>query len=178
MKAFSTVLGMISGLALLAVLLAGGYFLFKYVVNIFDTLGPQYGTIAAIASIVVVLCAVIIAGGLRARCTNEGLSVKSNVYERLVVFLSDLLRRNTTGEEGQADEGELIKLEQLLVLYGGPKVITTYLKIRRKIRDEKKEGSETMALLNKLVLAMRADLGRRELNLKEKDILDLLLGRS
>ncbi|TWU52085.1 hypothetical protein B188_00320 [Candidatus Brocadiaceae bacterium B188] len=35
-----------------------------------------------------------------------------------------------------------------------------------------------MVLLNKLVLAMRADLRRRELNLKERDVLDLLLGRS
>ncbi|MDR4498734.1 MAG: hypothetical protein MRK02_12570 [Candidatus Scalindua sp.] len=174
MKAFGTFLGMILGLALLA----GGYFLFKYVVNIFDTLGPQYETIAAIASIVVVLCTVIIAGGLRARCTNEGSAVKTNVYERLAIFLADELRKDRTGEEGLADEGELIKLEQLLVLYGGPKVITTYTQIRRTIRDKKKEGSETMALLNKLVLAMRADLKRRELNLKEKDVLDLLLGRS
>ncbi|MBW7899571.1 hypothetical protein B188_00310 [Candidatus Brocadiaceae bacterium B188] len=121
MKAFSTVLGMISGLALLAALLASGYFLFKYVVNIFGMLGPQYKTIVAIASIIVLLCAVIIAGGLRVRCTSEGLAVKTNVYARLAVFSADLLRRNTTGGEGLVDEGELIKLEQLLALYGAQK---------------------------------------------------------
>lgn len=32
-----------------------------------------------------------------------------------------------------------------------------------------------MVLVNKLVLAMRADLKRREVKLKEKDVLDLLL---
>ncbi|NUO09036.1 MAG: hypothetical protein HUU08_10215 [Candidatus Brocadia sp.] len=178
MKAFGIFLGTIISLALLAALLVGGYFLFKYVVGVFDTLGPQYETIAAIASIVVVLCAVIIAGGLRSRCPNEGLAVKVNVYERLAVFLADQLKRDKTDEEVRADKGELIKLEQLLVLYGGPKVITTYMQMRRIIREEKKEGGETMALLNKLALAMRADLKRRELNLKEKDVLDLLLGRS
>lgn len=175
MKAFGTFLGMILGVALLV---AGGYFLFKYVVGVFDTLGPQYKTIAAIASVVAIMCAVIIASRLRVRYNSEGSAVKANVYERLAVFLADQCRKEKTVEEGRADEDELIKLEQLLVLYGGTKVITTYMQIRRTIREERKERSETMALLYKLVLAMRADLGRRELNLKEKEVLDLLLGRS
>lgn len=179
MNRFSTFLGIIFGLALLAVFLTGGYFLFEYVASLFGTLEPQYKTIAAIASIVVVLwCAVIIAGGLRVRCTSEGSTVKAGVYERLAVFLADQLRRDRASEEWRADEGEIKKLEQLLALYGGPKVITAYMQIRRTIREERKEGSETMALLNKLVLTMRAYLGRRELNLKEKDVLDLFLGRS
>ncbi len=38
MKAFGTFLGMIFGFALLV---AGGYFLFKYIVGVFDTLGAQ-----------------------------------------------------------------------------------------------------------------------------------------
>lgn len=178
MNRFSTFLGIIFGLALLAVFLTGGYFLFEYVASLFGTLEPQYKTIAAIASVVAIMCAVIIASRLRVRYNSEGSAVKANVYERLAVFLADQLRRDRASEEWRADEGEIKKLEQLLALYGGPKVITAYMQIRRTIREERKEGSETMALLNKLVLTMRAYLGRRELNLKEKDVLDLLLGRS
>jgi len=171
MKAFGTFLGVILGLALLAALLAGGYALFSYVVNLFDVLGPQLEPIVAIASIVALLCAVIIAGGLRARLTNDGAVVqKSNVYERLVLLYADRLM----GAEGKMDEQELVKLEQLLALYGSPKVIDVYMELRRAGQHAEKEA---MGLLNKLVMAMRADLGRRDLSVKERDLLDLLVGR-
>jgi hypothetical protein len=179
MKTFGTFLGTLLGLALLAAFLTGGYFLFKYVANLFGTLEPQAETIVMIAAIVAFLCAAIIASGLKARCTNEGATVqKAAVYERLAAFRADQLKREKTGAEGRADDSELVKLEQLLALHGSPKVIKAYMELRQIGREAEKENSEILGLMNKLVLAMRADLGRKELNVKEKDIYDLLLGRS
>ncbi|HEY6871627.1 MAG TPA: hypothetical protein VI298_02745 [Geobacteraceae bacterium] len=178
LKIFSTVLGMILGLAFLTALLTGGYFLFKYIVSVFDTLGPQVGTLAAIASVVAVLCAVIIAGGL-ARCTNEGASVaKAQVYERLAALLADQLGKEKFYEDDRAATSELVKLEQSLALHGSSKVIASYMQLRLAMGEGGKEGSEGLELLNKFVLAMRADIGRREMNIKEKDISALLMGRS
>ncbi len=172
MKRFGTFLGTIIGLALLAALLVGGYLLFRYVVGVFDTLDPQVETIVAIASIVALLCAVIISGGSKSCCSNDGASAqRSDVYERLALFCANRLK---AGAEALADDRDLATIEQLFALHGNTKVISVYLELRRTMR----EGEKEVGLLNKLILAMRADLGRRELNLKEKDILDLLLGRS
>ena len=67
MKILSSFLGLVFGLALLAALLAGGYFLFRYVADGFATLEPTVATLTAIASVVALLCATIVANGLKAR---------------------------------------------------------------------------------------------------------------
>ena len=71
MKAFSSFLGLIFGLALLAGLLAGGYFLFIYVAELFHALEQQLAAIMAIASMVALLCAILMAGGLKSRNPKE-----------------------------------------------------------------------------------------------------------
>ena len=67
MKPSGTLLGTVFGLGLLAAILAGVYLLLKYVVHVFASLEPQTESLAAIASAVALLCAVIIAEGLKAR---------------------------------------------------------------------------------------------------------------
>ena len=63
----NTFLEILFGLVLLLTLLAGAYFLFKYVAKVFATLDPQVETLPAIATVVAVLCAVVVAEGLKAR---------------------------------------------------------------------------------------------------------------
>jgi len=179
LKNISTILGMILALAVLAVALAGMYFLFRYIVDVFGTLEPQVKTLAAIASVVAVLCAVLVAGGLKARRASENETVpKANLYEELAAFWADQLTQEKAETAAQVDASKGVRLEQHLALYGSPKVITAYLQLRRSVSETGKEGNETAGLLTKLVQAMRADLGRKEQNIKEKDILELLLGNS
>ena len=180
MRIFSTFIGMIFGLALLVVFLAGGYFLFKYIASVFATLEPQVETLAAIASVVAVLCAVIIAEGLKARGQNEHHSIatseKAKIYERLLFLCCEQLKRHGNRDEPAAD-AELVKLEQLLALHGSVKIITAYDKLRRLAKRAGKPGDTAPALLSKLLMEMRGDLGRTEFIRKENDLLDLLLGR-
>jgi len=180
MKAFSTFLGIVFGLALLAALLAGGYFLFRYVVDLFATLEPTVATLTAIASVVALLCAIIVAGGLKTRGQQDqrvGTRVeKTRLYEQLLSFCGEQLQGQKSTEELAADSA-LVHLRQLLILHGSPKVITAYLDLQRQARQEGKQGDEIPALLNNLVAAMREDLGQTSLNLKENDLLDLLRGR-
>lgn len=173
MKAFGTLLGIIVGLALLTALLVSGYFLFNYIANVFGTLDTQVGTMTAIASVVALLCATIIAGGFRAHSSSESTaSQKVNVYERLVLLCADRLK---TGTKERMEEGELIKLEQLLSLHGSHKVISAYMHLRKTMQGGGQAGDESLSHFNKLVLAMRADLGRNDFNIKDMDILDLLV---
>ena len=186
MKTFSTFLGIVFGIAILAALLAGGYFLFiyavdafNYMVNAFGTLEPQLKAITIIASVIALLCALIIASGLKKvrsqKESSSGKTVeKAKIYERLLAFWCEQLKKQTGGEESVA-HSELIKLEQLLALHGSPKVITAYAKLRRLESSEGKPDDELPELLKKLVLEMRRDLGRMEFNLKKNDLLDLLL---
>lgn len=165
---------------MLLAFLAGGYFLFKYVANIFATLEPQVETLAAIASIVAVLCAGIVAGGLKARTQEEHGSIatlrKAKIYERLLSLGCEQLKRQGNGDE-QAVNAELVKLEQLLALHGNAKVISAYDKLQRSAKQDGAPSDKAAALLSKLLMEMRGDLGRTEFIRKENDLLDLLLGR-
>lgn len=165
MEPRGTFLGTAFGLALLIALVAGAYLLLKYVGNVFAALPPQVETLAVITSVVALLCAVIIAEGLKARPNGtQAIAVAQRIatYERLLLCWS----RN-----GQA--GELLQLEQALALHGSSKVISAYLKLRRAAKHD---AGAAAPLLNALVVEMRGDLGRTELIRKEDDLSELLSG--
>lgn len=177
MKNVSTLLGVMFALALLATLLSGTYFLFEYIESLFGALEPQLKTIVIIATVVAFFCAAIIASGLKAGIPNSVSAVKENLYQQLLVHWSDLLKGESGGEVRVAD-GELIALEQRLALHANPKVIAVYINLQKSAVQEGKLGDESRELLKKLLLEMRADIGRTEFNLNKNDLLDLLLGRA
>ena len=180
MKALGAFLGLVFGLALLAGLLAGGYFLFRYVADVFATLEPTVATLTAIASVVALLCAIIVAGGLKTRSQKDqsvGTCVeKTRLYEQLLSFCGEQLQGQKSTEELAADSA-LINLRQLLTLHGSPKVITAYMNLRKLAGQEGMPGDESHDLLKNLLVEMRADIGRRDSNINKNDLLDLLLGR-
>lgn len=173
MRERSTFLGMVFGLALFSALLMACYLLFSSIVNSLSPLEPQVKTITAIASVVALLCALIVASGLKARGQGENNSrvVKNaHIYER---FLS--LWHNSLNRQEWEINSETTNLEQLLALYGSPRVITAYVNLKRRIKQEGESGDDILTLFNRLIMEMRLDLGQTELNLKENDALDLLL---
>jgi hypothetical protein len=178
MEPRGTSLGTAFGLALLIALLAGAYFLFKYIGNIFATLQPQVETLAAIASVVALLCAVIIAEGLKVRRVNaiDSITVAQRVatYERLLFFCSEPLKVHTEGSDnGQAAVAELTKLERALALHGSSRVISAYVKFRHAA---KRDGDTAAPLLKALLVEMRGDLGRTEFFRKDNVLFELLSG--
>ena len=162
MKALGAFLGLVFGLALLAGLLAVGYFLFRYVADVFATLEPTVATLTAIASVVALLCAIIVAGGLKTRGQKDqsvGTRVeKTRLYEQLLSVCGKQFQGQKSTEESAADSA-LINLRQLLILHGSPKVITAYLDLQRQARQEGQQADPVPALLNKLVAAMRNQFG-------------------
>jgi hypothetical protein len=175
LKIFSTFLGMLFGLALLAAFLAGTYYLFEYIASLFGLLEPQIKTVTIIAAIVAFFCAAIIASGFKAGRTNNVSAQKINLYQRLLEIWSERLKHSSGGEELVV--GEMAGLEQQLALQGSPKVIAAYMNLRRSVKQEEKSGDDAIDLQKKLLLEMRADIGQKEMNFSKNDLLDLLLGR-
>ena len=163
----STALGTVFGLALLIALLAGAYFLFKYVTGVFATLEPQVETLAGVASVVALVCAVIIAEGLKGRGQQEADAIaaaeKAAVYRQLLSACS--LR-----------DPELVRIEHALALQGSSKVISAYLEFRRADNDAANSPDRASAPLGKLVQAMRADLGRDVIR-GDADLVELMSER-
>jgi hypothetical protein len=181
LRIFSTFLGPLFGLAVLFALLAGGYFLFKYVVGIFATLEPQIETLAAIASVVALLCAVIIAEGLKALGQKDDRSTaaaeKVQLYERLLFLCCEQLKTLGTGDQRIAD-AELVEIEHRVALHGSAKVISAYVELRRLAKQVGHPGDAISVLVKKLLMEMRRDLGRTEFVRNENDLFDMLLERT
>lgn len=177
MRVFSTLLGLIIGLALLAGLFAGSYWLFKSAVGVFGTLEPQMATMTVIAAVIAVLCASIIAGAIKVAMPQGTYSSdyvdRADLYKQL---LSRSIARLQSPMAMETDQ-HLIDLDQLLALHGSPKVISAYMAFCRTLAREGRQGHEVSALLNTLAKEMRGDLNRPALIFKENDLLDLLLRR-
>jgi hypothetical protein len=181
LKTPGTGLRTVFGLALLFALLAVAYFLLKYVVGVFAGLGADVGTIAAIASVVAILCAAILAEGLKARGRTDQPAVtvaeKAAVYERLLSLCCGRLARQGSSD-GPAPDAELAKLERLLALHGSTKVISAYVRLRLLAKEEGRAVDAGEALLKTLAMEMRSDLGRGDSLRKPDELLELLLDRS
>lgn len=176
MKAFGTFVGVLIGLSLLAIFLTAIYYLYEYVVSLFGSFEPQLKNIMIAVAIVAIFCAVIIATGLRASGSNNVSSERINLYQRLLVLWSERLRQTAEVAEIEKADGSP-GLEQQLALHGSPKVITAYMNLQRAISQEGKVADDAIELLKKLLIEMRADIGRTEFNIKKIDLVDLLMGR-
>jgi hypothetical protein len=178
LKIFGTALGTIFALGVLAALLAGGYFLLKYVVGAFAGLDATIGTIAAIASAVAIICAAILAEGLKGRGQKDrpaaaASAEKAAVYGRLLSVCCERLARS-----GNPVDAELAKMERWLALHGSTKVISAYVRLRRLAKEGDGPGDAGAALLKTLALEMRSDLGRWDSFRTPEELVELLLERS
>jgi hypothetical protein len=162
LKSINNSLGVVFGLALLAALLAGGYFLFRYIVGVFSTLEPQIAKVTAIASVVALLCATIISSGLRSHDHETTRVEKAQLYRQLLSISS---RWNPSERENNREtELEHLELKQRLALWGSPGVIATYAELERHMKQEKSQDDGAKPLLKKLVNEMRKDLGQTTSN--------------
>ena len=174
MKTFTTITGVLLGVALLLVLLAGGFFLFRHLIGLFNTLDPTIATVTAIASMVALLCAVIIRGGVNGVSRNDAtLPERLKLYEQLLCAQCERLKIKQKRQDGVSDD-ERNRGERLLTLQGSPAVIASYAALQQLSTQAGVEQAVIVAQLAKLVLDMRKDLGQGVSNLPQQDILTLL----
>jgi hypothetical protein len=173
----STLLATVLGLALLVAFASGGYFVFKYVVGVFAGLDPQLASLTAIASVVALLCAAIIAGGLKARWRTErnplAMMERAKLYERLLTLCCEQMKDRQDGNSQQTGT-HLAEIERTLALHGSAKVVAAYNNLRRLRRQNGQPAEAINEMLSKLVVEIRKDLGRTDLIRDDKDLLELL----
>lgn len=168
MKAFGSLLGLLTGLAVLAGLAYGGYYLYLYIEDVFYTLDLHTRTLAAIGSAVAILCSIIIASGGKARLKSQSANPqKENLYEQAISFLAGQLQSKKTSAAEQDN------FEKKMALYANQKVIALYRQLQEELANNAAK-EDIKALYVKLILAMRSDIGQKDLNLKEKELSVLL----
>jgi hypothetical protein len=145
--------------------------------DLFNTLEPQVATITPVFSIVALLCASTIAGGLKWRGRKEKemqIRVeKADLCERLVLLYGAKLSSQAETVDDAA-EAELRKLTRLLTLRGSPKVIKAFAALQAAEQEVGVQRQGVRSQMPKLLLEMRRDLGRVGLGPSERELLDVL----
>jgi hypothetical protein len=163
----------IVGLAVLFGFCAAVYILFAHGWKMFAALDVQVKTLAGTASLVALLCAFIIADGIKARghADNAAMAARAATYEGLLSLCCDQWKR-ASGVDLPESDGPRFIIERNLALHGSPEVIAAYVKLRRVARQN---GKPDDALLKILTKEMRADLRRNEIIRKQAEVIELLL---
>lgn len=162
------------GLLLLGAIGYAGIASLGYLNTLYMSIDTQVAKVTAIASIVTLFCTLILANGIKSVSKNFDTTEMIILYQFFLEYYSEKIK-DKSGIDCHKDK--LSALEQRLALHGSPKVITAYLNLRKLAANEVMHVEETQEQFKKMLLAMRADIGRSELNVNKKDLLDLLLGR-
>ena len=176
LKTFGTVIGTLVGLFVLCGLFTGAYQVITQGWKLFAAVAPQVKTLAAVATVVALVCALIIANGAKARHQPEiaAIAARAGTYEILLSVCCEHYIRDTGDSFPSENDIQRVTAERSLALYGSSKVISTYVKFRRMTRQTGKPDYE---LLNTLATQMRADLRQRDIIRIEDDVLDLLVDK-
>lgn len=181
-NALGVIVGVVLGVALLGAMGAGSYLGFQWVMDhwapeYFGILEPQVATFLAIVSVVVVLCATILSGGLKSLRRRDAemqlRAEKADVYEKLLLCWGEVLSTRTTTVEPSL-LNDLRKLERVLTLRGSARVIKLYSDIQACANGSRPQSADLPSQLVKLTLEMRRDLGQSTISIGEQELLTVL----
>lgn len=180
MRFFGQILAVLFSLALLGTLGVGGYYAFRFIVDLFHRMDFQVATVIAIASVVALLAAKIIAGSIREagkhNKAQQPRAEKTASYQKLINAWEDYLREgcNLDLQNPGRHSEDLHAVEQLLILYGAPGVVKAHGTLRAFATKLGSRRPEVVSQLATLLMEMRKDLGTGSQNLKAEDLLQLL----
>lgn len=165
------------GFALLGAMGAGGYVGVQGLLDLYATLEPQVATITVVFSIVALLCASIVAGGLKWRGRKEKeiplRAEKADVYEKILLCWGEVLSVRPNSVEPSL-LNDLHKLERVLTLRGSARVLKRYGDIQTFVGRPNPQEPGMSSLIAKLALEMRRDLGQSTISVGEQELLTVL----
>lgn len=172
----NSILAALFGLALVAMLLAGGYFTIMFLAGLFVGVDQAVVAVAVTLALAVLAGAALISGSVRWLHRKDAAKLhadRASIYERVLHMRA--------AAPGHASARPIVSLEdeaaldRLMLLRAGPAVLEAYQALRVLERAGSPHDLRIPAQVAQLVLAMRKDLGMRNLTLQEEDVLDLLL---
>lgn len=181
MKTLNTFLSALLGLALLGVLIAGAYYAIHFVIALFAGLDAQVASIIYAAVVVVLFSAVLISfivrWGQKQESIDQVRREKAAVYQRFLEAWSDVLSQHVPEDTQKAlhPKKELQVAEKQLLLWGSSGVVRSYTAYQKQALQSNPRGPTVLPLIEKVLVAMRKDLGQSNLGLHAGDLLSLLL---
>lgn len=182
MKIFSQTVAVLFALIFIGALGLGGYYTIEHLTALFLGMDTQIATVTGVASVVVLLAALLVASSIRQAIkqnrTNQFHADKATTYKLFINTWSSLLReRAGRVSHGAAPLPEALQTLHLsLALYGSPAVIKAHTALRVLLKES---GTLNPELLKpqfaKALLEVRKDLGSDTRGLATEALQDLLL---
>lgn len=165
MKAIVNFIAVVLVIAIMALVIVGGYYGVKYLWNLYAMLTLEMRVGLLTISVSLILSSLILVGGLRiaARQISNGrlAELRHDLYVQVLILINDITMASDASENSKAQSllGELSRLRAEMFLLAGSDVVATYLSIEKSLQSEKYDPDEIEVLLNKLVSSFRGDLG-------------------
>ncbi len=158
MKILGNILAIITALALLGVVVWGGYLGMRFVVIQFGLIDAREMPILVVASVVFMAGSVVIAAAIRSASMRNDKQVhpdKAFLYNSIVKIL--------TGTEADAAglEYELSGWLPQMQLWAGDEVLKQYMRLRNRLQQSDHTDDELKKLSGLLLLEIRRDFGHR-----------------
>lgn len=174
------------GFFLLAAIVYGLYLLVAKLWSIFSSINPTLGAgiIAASGTFIVTLVSVLVSKHLerKAHVLAHLREKKVPTYEKIINFIFSITFAEKIGKK-QPSEKEMIKfmaeITQELVVWGSDDMIDAFYKFRMRSIDNangvQQEPNEILYTVEKLLLAIRKDLGHSNKNMPKGKLLGLFV---
>lgn len=182
MKILSQTVAVLFALIFIGALGLGGYYAVEHITALFLGMDPQVATVTGVASVVVLLAALLVASSIRQASkqnrTNQFQADKAATYKLFINTWSSLLReRAGRVSHGAAPLPDALQtLHQSLALYGSPAVIKAHAALRALLKESGTQNPELLkSQLAKALLEVRKDLGSDTRGLAAEALQDLLL---
>jgi len=185
MKAkINQILVVLLGFILLAAICYGVFIFMRAAMRILTSLNSDIAVaiIAAAATVFVSVLSIVLGKAYESRIIiqKEHREKKIPVYEDLIKFMFRILMGEKTNDK--PTEQEIIDFmshfTQRIMVWGSDDVLVAWVKCRRAAIDEediKKNPMKLMILYENLILTIRRDLGHKNKNIGEGDVLALFV---
>ncbi len=180
----STIWNAVLGFVLLGLIVWGLISLGRYLISTFVGLNPNVAAaiVAGFATVTVSVLTVVVGKRLEALAllTKEHREKKIPVYEDFIKFWLKYLFSRKAGETQLSDQEViqfLLDYTQRMIVWGSDEVIAAWVKFRySSMGAAQRPDSNTVLIdLEKLILAMRRDLGHKNRGFKQNDILRMFV---
>lgn len=172
----------ILGASLLALLTWGGWKLLQLLWEAFSQVNPTVGAgmLAASATVVVSVVSVLVAKRLEYRATlaKEHREKKIPFYEAFVAFTFRIAFADKLGLEPLTEKEmvqEATRFTQNLIVWGADDVVDAWFRFRNKSINSDGSGLAVMFEIERLLLAIRKDLGHENKGLVPGKVLGLFI---
>lgn len=172
----------ILGSGLLVLLVWGGWKLLRLLWDAFSQVNPTVGAgmLAASATVVVSVVSVLVAKRLEYRTTlaKEHREKKIPFYEDFVAFTFRIAFADKLGLEPLTEKEmiqEATKFTQNLIVWGADDVVDAWFRFRNKSINSDGSGLVVMFEIERLLLAIRKDLGHENKGLVPGKVLGLFV---